>query len=100
MVKKLTLFAVMEACAGGATSGSVSSSAKGALASWMAASGSAYFDAATCQKINSWCASSAAATFSIDFAAQMAVEGALMDTALSAAKSQATSTVQAPVLSL
>jgi hypothetical protein len=66
----------MEACAGGMPSGSVDSSSKSALSSWISGSGSSFFDYATCQEIKSWCTGSS--TYAIDSWAQMSMEAALV----------------------
>lgn len=50
----------LSACSAGASSGSVDSSHKAALASWCKSSGSQYFSQDIVSKINSWCTSGAA----------------------------------------
>ncbi|KAG4428023.1 hypothetical protein IFR05_016495 [Cadophora sp. M221] len=66
----------LEACSGGATSGSVDSSYRIELATWIQGSGSAYFDAVTRTKIGLWCTTTP--TFALDVWTKAGIEASLL----------------------
>lgn len=67
----------LEACSGGATSGSVDSSDKIELAAWIQGSGAAYFDAVTCKKISLW-STATTPSFALDVWTKAGIEASLL----------------------
>lgn len=78
----------LEACAGGAVSGSVEASNKAALLAWLNGAGAAYIDFATCQELKKWCSNGDSSSFVIGAWATLALDVSLAaDEAVSAAGS-------------